>query len=118
VIDREEMERCAQRLKAFTEPHRLMIVVRLLQGDATVTELAVAAGLNISMASHNLSILLKVGLVGFTRKGRHVHYFLHPDVVRLKDGKRLPIIDLGLAVLEFEQDVPAVPTGGGFVRID
>jgi DNA-binding transcriptional ArsR family regulator len=110
--DRQEFERCADRLKALTDPSRLRMIDALFQGEATVSSLAEVVGQQITMASHHLSVLLKAGVVTSRRDGRFVYYSLHPDVVRRKDDKLLRQINLVDCTVDFEMAEP-VPSFSG-----
>jgi ArsR family transcriptional regulator, nickel/cobalt-responsive transcriptional repressor len=102
VKEHEEFERCATRLKALAEPSRLRIIDYLFGGEKSVSVLSEAVGQPISMVSHHLGIMHKAGLVCYRKNGRFVYYSLHPDVLRLNDGKPLEQINLGCCVVKFE----------------
>jgi ArsR family transcriptional regulator, nickel/cobalt-responsive transcriptional repressor len=118
VKEREEFERCATKLKALAEPNRLRIVNILLAGEATVSAISEAISQPITMTSHHLGIMLKAGLVQCRRQGRFVCYSLHPDVLRLNDGKPLEQINLGCCVVNFEPGGSVVLTGDGSAHAD
>jgi DNA-binding transcriptional ArsR family regulator len=63
---------------------RLRILVRLrTEGEACVGELAEAAHISESAVSHSLRLLKAHGVVTSRRDGRHVHYELADEHVRL-----------------------------------
>ncbi len=68
-------------LAAFGEPTRLAILRALAAGEKTVTQLAVACGVEMMNASHHLSILKDCGLVAAERDGRFMRYALAGAVV-------------------------------------
>ncbi len=88
------------------------------QGEATVSALCAAVGLNISMGSHHLSILLESGIVKSRKDGRFVYYSLNPDVVQNQDGRLIQRIDLGACIIDLEPRVPVVELGNGSPRLD
>ena len=61
-------------LKALGNPHRLMLLCQLLDGERTVNELAEALGQAQSVVSQHLSLLRRDGLVGGRREGQSIHY--------------------------------------------
>ena len=63
-------------LAAFGEPTRLAILRTLATGERTVTQLAVACGVEMVNASHHLGQLRQIGLVTAERDGRFVRYSL------------------------------------------
>jgi ArsR family transcriptional regulator len=106
--NREEFERCAERLKGLADRTRLQIVQVLLKGELPVSNIAAAIDLDISMTSHHLGLLHRARLVNARKEGRFVHYSLHPEVVRLNSGKRLDAIDLGCCAVTFDSGAPLV----------
>lgn len=76
----------AATLQALTAPSRLLILSRLRQSPATVSELTDAVGMEQSAVSHQLRLLRTMGLVVTERAGRHVTYSLYDQhVARLLD---------------------------------
>lgn len=67
----------AQTLAALAAPSRLMILGRLRQGPASVTELADAVSMEQSAVSHQLRHLRDLGIVEGRRDGRRVTYQLY-----------------------------------------
>ena len=106
--NREEFERCAERLKGLADRTRLQIVQVLLKGELPVSSIAAAIELDISMTSHHLGLMHRAKLVNARKEGRFVHYSLHPDVVRLNAGKPLETIDLGCCAVNFNTGTPLV----------
>lgn len=93
---------CADRIKAISDPNRLELLNRLFDGEATVSELAAAAGMPLVKASHHLLALLRANIVTRTKSGRFVYYALHPDVMKQDGGKPLKQINLGCCSVSFE----------------
>ena len=63
-------------LAAFGEPTRLAILRALAAGERTVTQLAVACGVELVNVSHHLGVLKDIGLVTVERDGRFMRYAL------------------------------------------
>jgi ArsR family transcriptional regulator len=80
--DRGELEMLSELFRQASDPTRLSLLFRLLEGDICVCELAEAAGVSVSAVSHQLRILRSAGLVGRRKDGRHVYYSLADDHVR------------------------------------
>ena len=71
----------AETLQALATPSRLLILGRLREGPASVTELAEAVGMEQSAVSHQLRMLRHLGLVDGQRHGRTITYALYDDHV-------------------------------------
>ena len=85
-IDAELAVEVADALRALGSPGRLRLLGRLREGPCSVGELARAAALTLSAASHQLSVLRHLGWVTRSRSGRHILYALHdPHVGDLID---------------------------------
>jgi ArsR family transcriptional regulator, nickel/cobalt-responsive transcriptional repressor len=76
-IDAATAESVADTLSALTAPSRLLILGRLREGPASVTELTEAIGLEQSAVSHQLRVLRTLGLVTRERSGRSATYSLY-----------------------------------------
>jgi DNA-binding transcriptional ArsR family regulator len=76
-LDGPAAEAVAETLSALAAPSRLLILGRLRQGPATVTELSEDVGLEQSAVSHQLRLLRTLGLVTRERSGRSVVYSLY-----------------------------------------
>ena len=63
-------------LKALANPHRLMIVCRLVEGERSVGELAAALGLRDSTVSQHLAVLRRERLVRARRDAQTIWYSL------------------------------------------
>lgn len=62
--------------KALGDEARLRTLEMLVDGEACVTELAVATDERVSTVSHRLRLLRSEGLVQRRRDGRHIYYSL------------------------------------------
>jgi len=67
--------------KALGDEQRLAILGRLSRGEASLGELADAAGLAKSTAHHHLVLLRDAGLVGLRGAARAYRYFLRDDAL-------------------------------------
>ena len=76
-LDAATAESVADTLSALTAPSRLLILGRLREGPASVTELTEAIGLEQSAVSHQLRVLRSLGLVNRQRTGRNATYSLY-----------------------------------------
>ena len=76
-LDAATAESVADTLSALTAPSRLLILGRLREGPASVTELTQAIGLEQSAISHQLRVLRSLGLVTRQRSGRSATYSLY-----------------------------------------
>lgn len=68
-------------MNALATPSRVMILGRLRESPATVTQLAEALGMGHSAVSQQLRVLRLLRLVVGAREGRTVLYALHDDHV-------------------------------------
>jgi DNA-binding transcriptional ArsR family regulator len=73
----EEARQLAAAIGAFSTASRLLLLWAMLPGERSVEELAAAAGLSQSAASHQLKVLREARLVEVRRDGRHAFYSLH-----------------------------------------
>lgn len=72
-----ESEALAEAMRAFGAGSRLRLLFAMLAGERTVDELAHAAGLAPSAASHQLRLLRHNRLVSVRRQSRRAYYRLH-----------------------------------------
>jgi DNA-binding transcriptional ArsR family regulator len=77
-IDVKQMQSAAGEasdlLKALANPHRLMILCQLSEGERSVGELAVFLGIRDSTVSQHLAILRRDDLVDSRRDGQTIYY--------------------------------------------
>ena len=64
----------AERFRALSEPTRIKLLDRLLEGDATVLDLTDAIGTTQQNVSKHLGVLHRVGVVARRRQGNFVYY--------------------------------------------
>jgi DNA-binding transcriptional ArsR family regulator len=76
-LGRGESEVLAEAMRTFGTASRLRLLWTMMAGERTVEELAAAAGLVPSAASHQLRLLRHARLVTVRREGRHAYYRLH-----------------------------------------
>jgi ArsR family transcriptional regulator len=97
--DQFDVDFCAERLKALSDPHRLRIVTALRYGELTVSDLAECLETEVVNVSHHLKIMKFANLVEVRREGRFMYYRLHPDLQYSK-GQRTRFLNLGCCRLE------------------
>jgi DNA-binding transcriptional ArsR family regulator len=71
---------------ALADPTRRDIVVRLTEGDATVTSLAERYDLTLQAVSKHVKVLQAAGLVTKTAQAQRRHVHLEPAVLDLMGG--------------------------------
>ena len=72
----------ATRLKILSHPERLLMLCRLDEGEASVTELIELVGLSQSAVSQHLAMLREEGIVGIRDEAQTRYYRLTDPVVR------------------------------------
>ena len=80
-LDLAAAKTVAETLQALATPSRLLILSRLREGPATVSELTAAVGMEQSAVSQQLRLLRHLGLVDSQREGRNISYTLYDDHV-------------------------------------
>jgi len=80
-LDAASAAALATTLQALGTPSRLLILSRLRERPATVTELAEAVSMEQSAVSHQLRLLRHLGLVQGRRSGRCITYSLYDQHV-------------------------------------
>lgn len=76
------MQALVQRAQAFADVTRMRILLLLLEGEATVSDIMTRLGIPQPRASTHLAFLRKVGLVSVDRLGRQRVY--RPDAARIE----------------------------------
>lgn len=76
-------QQVAEVFALLADPSRLRLLTSLRDGELSVGELAAAAGMTESAASHALRLLRAHGVVAARRDGRLVRYSLRDTHVRL-----------------------------------
>jgi DNA-binding transcriptional ArsR family regulator len=94
-----DVDFCAERLKALSDPHRLRIVNALRYGELTVGDIAELLETEVVNVSHHLKIMKYASLVEVRREGRFMYYRLHTDL-QCSKGKKTRFLDLGCCRLE------------------
>lgn len=72
----------ATRLKILSHPERLLMLCRLDEGEASVSELIELVGLSQSAVSQHLAMLREEGIVGIRGEAQTRYYRLTDPVVR------------------------------------
>lgn len=80
-LDATSAAAVAATLQALTAPSRLLILSRLRDSPATVTQITEAVGMEQSAVSHQLRLLRTMGLVTNARTGRTITYSLYDNHV-------------------------------------
>jgi ArsR family transcriptional regulator len=88
---------CSRRLKTIADRTRWDVLVQLVQGARTVTELNGSLRIDQTLLSHHLRILRDEGFVEVTREGKSKRYRLAEAVRPTPSGLGL---DLGCCRLE------------------
>jgi DNA-binding transcriptional ArsR family regulator len=82
-LSREGAAEAAERLKAYAQPQRLMILSLLTEGERTVGEIEAATRVGQPALSQQLAELRRAGLVEARRSAKQVFYRLAGRDVRL-----------------------------------
>ena len=69
-------------LKGLANPHRLLILCQLAEGEKSVTDLIDATNIAQTSMSQHLSKLKSIGIVDFRRDHRTLYYFICHDAAR------------------------------------
>ncbi|WP_141455361.1 metalloregulator ArsR/SmtB family transcription factor [Pseudoxanthomonas sp. z9] len=67
-------EDAAGLLKALAHPARLLVMCRIMEGEASVSDLQGLTGLSMSALSQHLAVLREAGLVGNRRVAQSILY--------------------------------------------
>ncbi len=70
-------------LKAIANPHRLIILCQLVEGEKSVGQLAEFLGIRDSTVSQNLSLMRRSGMVEARRDAQTMWYSIKSPEVRL-----------------------------------
>lgn len=82
-VSEETLHRMTDVFKLLADRNRLKIVLALAQdGELHVSALCELLGQSQPAVSHHLTLMRMVGLVGFTRHGKHNYYHLASGHVR------------------------------------
>ncbi|MDR1388142.1 MAG: metalloregulator ArsR/SmtB family transcription factor [Propionibacteriaceae bacterium] len=77
-----EAEQVAETMSGLATPARILILARLLDAPATVSQLTAELELSQTAVSNHLRILRHLNLAAGSRQGRNVLYQLQDDHVR------------------------------------
>lgn len=80
---RQNAEDASQLLKIIANPHRLMILCTLIDGELSVGELNSRIDISQSTLSQHLAILRQSGHVQTRREAQTIYYSLHSREVEL-----------------------------------
>lgn len=64
-------------MKSLANPHRLMIVCALVDGEKSVGALAQTLGVRETLASQHIGLLRRDGVISARREGQTIYYALH-----------------------------------------
>lgn len=80
----EQAAAATQFLKQLANPHRLMVLCTLSQGERSVSDLLKSIDISQTSMSNHLAKLREDGLVDFRREHRHLYYYIkNADVMRI-----------------------------------
>jgi DNA-binding transcriptional ArsR family regulator len=96
--DGDDVNVCANYLKALGDPYRLQIARALQNGAMSVTDLALLLELEVANVSHHLRVMFHAGLVKTKRDGRFIYYELNQDF--LSHGKLKQSLDFGCCKID------------------
>jgi DNA-binding transcriptional ArsR family regulator len=82
----EHAEEAAALLKALAHPARLLVLCRLVEGEASVGELQPLVGLSMSALSQHLAVLREMDLVTTRRESQTIYY-------SVADGPAVRVLD-------------------------
>lgn len=82
-LDRVQIDAAVEKLKAYAQPQRLMILSCLLEGERTVSEIEAATGIGQPALSQQLAELRRADMVTSRRVSKQVYYDLASDDIRL-----------------------------------
>lgn len=81
--NRARAEAMTEKLRAYAQPQRLMILSCLLEGEKTVGQIDAATGIGQPALSQQLAELRRTELVRTRREAKQVHYSLADETVGL-----------------------------------
>lgn len=80
---RARAEAMTEKLRAYAQPQRLMILSYLLEGEKTVGQIDAATGIGQPALSQQLAELRRTELVRTRRAAKQVYYTLADDTIAL-----------------------------------
>lgn len=75
-------DQASELLKSLSNPHRLMILCQLLEGERSVGDLAGFLALRTSTVSQHLALLRREGLVAARREAQTIFYHVASEPAR------------------------------------
>ncbi len=82
VLNSEDARVIARFFQVLADPTRVRMLKALADGEWCVSDLTHALGMDQPAVSHQLKYLRTLGLVRWTKTGRHVHYTLADTPLR------------------------------------
>jgi DNA-binding transcriptional ArsR family regulator len=82
VLTLDDARAVARFFQVLADPTRVRILKALADNEWCVSDLTQALGMDQPAVSHQLKYLREMGLVGWTKTGRHVYYTLSDDHLR------------------------------------
>jgi DNA-binding transcriptional ArsR family regulator len=98
LTQENEVNLCANYLKALGDPYRLQIARALQSGPMSVSDLAQLLELEVANVSHHLRVMFHADLVKTERDGRFIYYHLNEDF--LSSGKLKQSLDFGCCKID------------------
>jgi DNA-binding transcriptional ArsR family regulator len=124
---RDRAVKAADKLKAYAQPQRLMILSCLLRGERTVSEIDAATGIGQPALSQQLAELRRTELVKTRRASKQIWYDLADDKVCLcvrsmeailgDEGDLEQMLNTALRVSTTKASSTPVAGAAGFARI-
>ncbi len=82
IISQDESQMIARFFQVLADPTRVRMVKALADAEWCVSDLTEALGMDQPAVSHQLKYLRDLGLVRWTKNGRHVYYSLADSHLR------------------------------------
>jgi DNA-binding transcriptional ArsR family regulator len=89
IVEGETLERLTETFKALGDTTRVRMIYALLAQELCVRDIAAAAGISESAASHQLRHLRSLRLVKHRRQGQRMYYSLDDDHINALLGQCL-----------------------------
>jgi DNA-binding transcriptional ArsR family regulator len=82
VLSTDDAREIARFFQVLADPTRVRMVKALAESEWCVSDLTQALGMDQPAVSHQLKYLRELGLVSWTKTGRHVYYTLSDTHLR------------------------------------
>src|SRR4051812_17796720 len=82
ILSQDDGQMIARFFQVLADPTRVRMVKALADAEWCVSDLTEALGMDQPAVSHQLKYLRDLGLVRWTKKGRHVYYSLADNHLR------------------------------------